>query len=305
MTGRRWIFLTFATVLAFIGLSGAVAYVADPYGLLRDPTGRKLLVFASERKVKFLMNKRYVPTNFDGLLVGTSSSANWDLSSLDGVNVFNESLEGGDAAEGRFLVDEAMAKGHYKLAVLVLSHAMTKESSIKDGLDSVDISAAIGSLFLFSDEMRVAMMHAHRTFSRSDTVPNGQIELLYPKNLEPMRLPASQLRVNPKAVEEYRAMVNTLSNAGTKIIYVIPPMYEPCYKVNKAGYDAHLQTVRDLLPPAPLVDFDGPEYLEFRSDPANYLDCFHLEPQGAAKIAAFLRQSIPAAVGPFTSNSSH
>jgi hypothetical protein len=297
VTGRRWILLTFVSLGVVVGILASIAYVVDPYGVLRDSAGRKLSVFTNERKVKVLMNKRYVPSNFDGLLVGTSSSANWDVPVVAGARIYNESLEGGDAVEGRILVNEAMRKGRYKLAVLILSHAMTWDHSVKDGMDKVSTAGAIGSLYLFSDEVRTEMIALHYRFARSDTAPDGQIELLYSKKLTPVELPSDKLRIDPIAVEEYRNLINSLESTGTKIVYVVPPMYEPCHQVNK-GYDAHLQSVRSLLPPGPVIDFDGPEYANFRSDSSNYLDCWHLEPRGAAQITHWLQKLVPEAIVP-------
>jgi hypothetical protein len=293
MIARRWIFLTFAIILAVVGVLTAVAYALDPYGVLRDPTGRSLKVFDNERKVKFLMNKRYVPANFNGLIVGTSASANWDMPILNGIKIYNESLEGGDAPEERILVNEAMQTGHYKLAILILSHAMTKEHSIKDQFDKVNITAAIGSLYLIEDEVRLGLLLNHRRFTRSDTAPNGQIELLYHKNLTPKQLPSDQLRFDPIALQQYRDLVNSLISAGTKIVYVVPPMHEPCYQLNKATYNPNLQTGREFLPPGPIIDFNGPEYLALRSDTDNYLDCWHLSSKGAAKVTAVLEELVP------------
>jgi hypothetical protein len=296
MTGRRWILLTIATVAMGVGAVWLVACTVDPYGVWRDSTGRKLSVFTDTRKVKFLMNKRYVPSNFDGLLVGTSSSANWDLPVIAGASIYNESIEGGDAVEERILVNEAMRKGHFKLALLVLSHAMTKEHSVKDGLDEMNIGRAIGSLYVFRDEIRVELAKRHHQFDRSDTAPNGQIQLPYPKNLKPLQLTPFQMQVDPVALEQYRQLIVSLRATGTKTVYVIPPMYAPCLAVNTPAYGDVLQKVRSQLPPGPLLDFDGPEYDSFRNDPDNYIDCFHLEPQGATKLVDLLQKLVPDAV---------
>ena len=66
MTSRRWLISLLAIVLSGIALCAAAAYVIDPYGLLRNSSGRALSIYFAERKVKFLMNKRYVPSNFQG-----------------------------------------------------------------------------------------------------------------------------------------------------------------------------------------------------------------------------------------------
>src|ERR1035438_230116 len=120
MTNWRWILLTFATIMTAVGVSAAIGYAVDPYGLWRDPTGRKLTVYDFERKAKFLLSRRYVPANFDGLIVGSSCSANWNVPMLAGAHIYNESLPGGTVAEEQIVVNQALLKGHYRLVVVVL-----------------------------------------------------------------------------------------------------------------------------------------------------------------------------------------
>jgi hypothetical protein len=51
-----------------------------------------------------------------------------------------------------------------------------------------------------------------------------------------------------------------------------------------------------LVPEAPVIDFDAPEYLSFRSDPENFFDPYHLEPRGASQIVSDLQRLVPAAL---------
>jgi hypothetical protein len=50
------------------------------------------------------------------------------------------------------------------------------------------------------------------------------------------------------------------------------------------------------LPLAPIINFNGPEYTAFRSDPDNYLDCWHLAPQGASTVSTLLAKLVPEAI---------
>jgi hypothetical protein len=107
MTARRWIVFTVATLVGGIAFSTALGIAVDPYGLFRDPTGRKLPIYVSTsvRRAKFLMNKRYVPANFDGLLVGASQSLLWSLPNLSVARVFNDSVGGQNTVEAQYYVN--------------------------------------------------------------------------------------------------------------------------------------------------------------------------------------------------------
>jgi len=293
MTARRWILTTVASILTVVSILAALAYAIDPYGVLRDPRGRKLPVLFSERRVKFLMNKRYVPTNFEGLMVGSSASSNWAVPTLVGYQVYNESLSGGNAAEEKLLVDQGLSTGSYKLAVFILSPPMTSDHKIQDGLDAVKSSEAVASIHLFVHEAAFTLLAMHRRFSKSETTPDGQVLFNFPQNFNLVPLGPAYFEIDPIAFQQYRSLAQTLKDRGARIVYVVPPNYEPCYQVNGANYRAYLEAIRPLLPPAPVIDFDDAEYNSLRADPDNFMDCFHVTPRGAAKVSALLETLIP------------
>jgi hypothetical protein len=297
MTARRWILRTVASILTVVGILAAVAYAIDPYGVLRDPRGRKLPVLFSERRAKFLMNKRYVPTNFEGLIVGTSASSNWAIPTLAGYQIYNESLSGGNAAEEKLLVDQGLPTATYKLAVFILSPPMTSDHKIQDGLDAVKPSEAVASIHLFVHEAGLTLLAMHRKFSKSETTPDGQVLFNFPQNFNLVPLDPAYFKIDPIAFQQYRSLAQTLQDRGARIVYVVPPFYEPCYEVNSKNYQAYLEAIRPLLPPAPIIDFQDPEFNSLRNDPDNFMDCFHVTPRGAAKVSTLLETLVPQALG--------
>ncbi len=297
MTSRRWLISLLAIVLSGIALCAAAAYFIDPYGLLRNSSGRALSIFFAERKAKFLMSKRYVPSNFQGLLIGPSSSANWDLSVVAGARMFNESIDGANAHEEKILVDQALPRGNYRLAVVILHPIMTASHDVKEGLDTASSTEAVGSIHLFVHETCLALKAAHLGFIKSSASTNGQLVFDTPRRLQPEAIKPAYLRLDPVALGQFRQMIESLQTQGVRVVYVIPPFYQPCYAVNERDMRNYLATIQPLIPSAPLIDFNSAEFDAFRNDPDNFIDCFHLEPRGAETIAGVLRQRIPALVG--------
>jgi hypothetical protein len=296
MTARLWIFTTFSTIAAVVGASAAIAYAVDPYGILRDPKGRDLIVYFFELKAKYLVNERYVPANFDGLIIGPSSSANWDVPSLAGARIYNESIPGGNAAEEQMLVDRALDKGHFKMAVFILEPSMTANHDINEGVAATKNVEAFGSFHLFAHEAAFALHAAHIKFNKSDSSPNGKLVLNYAKRIQAAKLGAGQFNIDREGLNDYRDLIESLQAKGATIVYVAPPVYEPQYKLNEAAYKTYLDTIRMYLPPGPIINMNGPEYTAFRSNPDNYIDCWHLEPQGASTVAALLEKLVPQAI---------
>ncbi len=293
MTGRRWILITLASIAAVAGVFIVNAYVADPYGVLRDPTGRKIRVYSFERPAKFFMNRRYVPANFDGLIIGPSSSVNWDIPVLAGARMYNNSLEGGDATEEQILVNQSLSRSHFKIVVAILYPSMTSQHVANEGMDKIRSSEDLCSFHMLYNELGGILTAFHYHFHTSNSEPDGTMALLYTRRLAAGPLGADYFKIDPLALEQYRATIESLRARGATIVYVVPPVYEPEYEANRASYQAWLAEIRTLMPPAPVIDLDSPEYLSLRSEPGNYMDPFHMEAQGTRQVSEILMQQVP------------
>jgi hypothetical protein len=298
MNNRRWISITLITISALACLNFVVDYIADPYGLLRDSHGRKLGIYFAERKAKFLMNKRYVPSNFDGLVIGPSSAVNWDLASMPGVSMYNDSLSGGNGTEAKRIVDQALRSGHFKLAICIIHPTMLSSHFVLDGLDTVTSAEALGSIHVLVHEAAVVLLAMHIKFGKNNP-PNGSTALPENKSFGIQVFPAESFDIDPIALNDYRSLIQSLREHGAQIVYVVPPLYEPCLDLNGVSFATYVEKVRSMLPPAPLIDLDDPEYKSFRSDSDNYVNCSHLDAQGAREIDGALAKLVPQAISSF------
>lgn len=293
MTSKKWITLTAATVFAILCVNFAVAILMDPYGLFRDPRGRQLRVVFEGRKAKYLLSKRYVPANYDGLLIGPSSSENWDPAAISGVTMYNDSVLGSNAYEEKRIVDQALPTGQFKLALCILYPTMTSNHALQDGLDAVTTVEALGSIHLFINEVAQIFSAIHLPAGRLSAADGTTPLRALPQNFVEIQYEANYFQLDPVAVDSYRQMVHELTSRGTRVVYIIPPLYEPCLRLNAVAFDAYKRRVQQLLPQAPVLDLDGREFDAFRKDANNYLDCVHVNAKGAAKIDTYLAQLIP------------
>jgi hypothetical protein len=294
LTSTRWLLntaLTFAVVICSVF---AVDYALDPYGLLRDPTGRKLPILLSDNRVKFLMNKRYIPTNFDGLLLGPSTSVNWDPSSIPGVHMYNESLGGGNAAEQLLYMQQALPRGHFKLAILVLQRTMTSTHDLKDGLDKVSSGEALGSIHLLAHEALMVRQLLHIPFHAALST-NGSRPMRETHQVIPVVVTPENFTLDPTAITDYQTIVRMMQSRSIRVLYIATPLYLPCQAdmYDQGQTAAYLQNMHDLLPAAPLINFNQPQFDAFRSDPTNFNDCVHLNTKGAQKMNAMLAELVP------------
>ncbi len=261
----------------------------DVFGLLRDPHGRALSTSNHERKAKYLLNQEYVPANFDGLIIGASASVSWAPAYLTGYHFYNESLEGGNATEERILVEHAMKKGHFKVALVGLHPRITEYHELGDGLDKATPAEALGSLNSFgieADVLLTRLTHRHRAFS-----PDGSHDMPVhvPTSLKPGE-PTTEIWQDPQSLADYKALISELQQTGTRVVYVIYPTLAEFHDYNAAVMQQYREEILKQLPPAPVVDFDGPADAAFRATRSNYIDDIHLTPQGSITLTRMIDQ---------------
>jgi hypothetical protein len=294
----RWCWRFAGTVLAAALAVAALNAAIDWYGLFRDPTGRALAGHSSERTAKFLLAHRYVGANFDGLIVGTSLTDNWDPAQVRAARLYNASLNGGNISEERMLVDEVLASGRVHLVVFCIHPFLTASIGPKSGeMNPRTLRGALGSVELLK-EYAHAGMQAAGLEQGGAFLPDGRY--LYQAPAADQRAfradPATAKRakavdapVNEAAVAEYAQLLAEARAQGARVAGFIPPMYAPYYEERKALYDAYFVRLRALFAPGELVvDFNAPPYAAYDADAGNFQDGYHLTAQGAARFSAEL-----------------
>ena len=268
----------------------------DVFGILRDPHGRYLVTSHHEPKAKYLLNRAYVPANFDALVIGASASENWDLRRFTGYRFYNESIEGGNASGQRKLVEQALPTGHFKVAIVCMFPRITSGHSLFDGLDKTRPEEAFGSLDAFT--LEGSMLLARLRHESLESSPDGSHRL--PSHVmkpDSGVIPEENIKEDPQAVADYSAMIQELRDKGTKIVYVIYPLYEPYYEKNEAEVAAFVKAVEGEYPAAPVVNLNDPEYKAFRSDPSNWIDEVHLSNSGAELLSPVINDRFHESLG--------
>ena len=275
-----WLSIGLGLLVLLLGIHLFITWKMDVFGILRDPRGRQLSTSHHERKAKWLLNHRYVPANFDALIIGPSPSVNWHLKDLTGYRFYDESLEGGDAVELRMIVEQALKTGHFKVAIVGLYPHTTQVHYFWDGLDQANIWEAYGSLNSFgieADDFGVKYLHHPRTFfpDGSHRMPVARVTAPKPGD------PKLEVQQDPAAVKDYRELVQELLAHGIKVVYVVYPLFGPSYAYNKDEMAQYMESVKQNMPSAPLIDFNTSEFDAFRNDPNNYMDEVHLSEAGS------------------------
>ena len=110
MQPRKWLVMTSSIVLITSLVIIASNRVVDIYGLYQPTRGRGLPAFGDPRIAKYLLSTHYVPENFNAVLAGSSMSANWDLTAVQRLRIYNESLDAGNIVEEKALIEAALLR---------------------------------------------------------------------------------------------------------------------------------------------------------------------------------------------------
>jgi hypothetical protein len=280
-------------------------FAFDIYGVLRNPAGRRLVPYTNERASKFLYSLRHVPTNFDGVIVGSSISANLRASELHHYRVYNLSISGSNISEQRILLDNILRVRAPRFVLFCIYPYLTQDHGTKgSGMDPQDRSAAWGSPQLLRD-YAVASFHRLGAFPlRFDwagwqdirgtgkaldadaTLADWKKRQSLPKQKDPFA-------IDPIALAEYRDLLSRVHSAGSRVVGFIPPIYAPRFELLREEftlYDGRILALFDAGDS--VVDFNAPRFRGLTSDPASFYDGYHLAQKAADRLVAELNRTL-------------
>lgn len=289
MKSGNWILAALGSLLLSSSVVVGSSYALDIFGIFHDSKGKQLAVEHNERTAKLLLNVRYVPSNFDALLVGGSSTSNWRMSALDFASFYNESLYGSNNAEEKRLVDEALAKGQFRYAICLINPYMLQSHEFHEGGGESPRREALGSVNLLREEFYGELRRTRGT--PSPYWPDGGSAMPATTGIVDPFL-SYTFQYDPIALRAFQQMLDELRSKGTRIIFLETPVYEPVYEKHRAEFDRFYASFPLRREDEPLIDFNLPKYAEFRSDPSRWVDPPHLNDASAVLASEELNKAI-------------
>jgi hypothetical protein len=296
MNTRRWLVVTVATTLAVVALAVGTNAAIDIYGLFRNPAHRSLRVYGNERVAKYLMSRGYVQANFDGVFVGSSVSANWNLGSMRSVRLYNESVNGGNIVEEKAILDQLLEHGGTGLALVLVHPYMTSEHESNGvTLAPREYWGALGSLNLldaYKNAVKVRLGREPQLFDPAGTQDFGDGTKALNARLRAMMLGTADFEIDPVALQRFREVVAELHARRIPVGFVMPPTAEPLFAPKRAAFTKYASIVlADRSSTDRVLDFSDAEFAQLR-DPDNFSDGVHLRPAGAVRLTAVIDDRI-------------
>ncbi len=263
------------TVLA--GAAAAVNYRINALGVFGDVRGKSFRSYLEDdREAKYLFSFNYVPQNFDGVLVGSSISGNWDLRKIESAKTYNFSLKDATMTEEKILVENILSRGKVHLALFCLYPRMVHTHGRRTAyMQPRDYWTALGSEQLLRG-YRNRILGRRPSFDEFGVLDFSKLE----NNPEPMRMKyhnyhQSEIVIDETAFAEYQALVDETRASGARVVAFIPPHDANAW--NTPNYAVFLSRMKALFRPGELIiDFNDPKYDQFRKNPENFYDGVHI-----------------------------
>lgn len=297
MTSRRFLIFGLGLILACAGATAGVARWLNFYGQFGDVRGAAYVPQRpNERVAKYLFAHNYIPSNFDALLVGSSSAVNWDTHGVSGYRMYNLSMSGANAADEKILVETVLRRGHIRLVAFVINSYLTGRHGPTTGeMVPRQRWSSLGSPQLLIDmalrfaARRGKIANDHDAYGTEDfTQRPGPADLATQMRLAaegklPNHERGREFAIDPLALTELRDTIETARRHGALVVLIHPAMYRGRWDAVAAEYAAFRAEIDPLFGPSvPILDFNTDRYAPIRDDLGSFYDHVHFSRAGAA-----------------------
>jgi len=306
MTAKAFVLKSIAISFLIIVTIAGTNYFIDLYGLFRNSKGIKIPVYTNERTSKYLLSFKYIPENYEGFIFGPSLSDNLDPRGIPEYKIYNASIKGANISELRFLVNNIVANGKPKLAIICLDPYLTKDHGKKSAMiDPKEYYGALGSYnllvtYVFKFLKDTKLLSAKLPVNAIDEMGYNNFNLsMQGWNAKQMILDKVQKKesettaIDTIALRELGETLDFLRVNKVKIYGYFNPVPYQIREINSKGYQEFTAKVSALFTSKDvLIDLNTPDYYSFTQDFANYSDQGHLSHQGQAFVVARLREAL-------------
>lgn len=281
----------------------AVNVYVDIYGLWLGRKDRK--VYVNERTSKYLLSFRYIPENFDGIIVGPSLSANLNPDAIKGFKVYNASIMGANISELKYLIYNVQERGNLRLAIICLDPYLTKDFGKKSSaIDPKEYYGALGSTNLLKTYLMYFVREFNlmpRRYSKDLISANGwnnfELEM---RDLNPERIIDEKVeqkkfeapKFDDRAYRELGEVVKSLKEKNVRILAYFSPIPYEIYQIGQEDYRFFETNMQKLFSDDQVLNLNDEKYKSVTSDYEHFIDHGHLSSKGQAFVLQEINESL-------------
>lgn len=313
ITPRLYIGLVLALIVICGGAFAALNWATNDFGLWRSTDQAR--IWELEKTSKYLLAHRYVPENFNSVLIGSSVSDNLDTRQIDGFKIYNLSMAGGNITEVGAAAHAFIAREESPgLFIVNLYPYLTRDTGKKSfQIHEKEYWGALYSLVPVAVWIRkvqdmAGMMHGafdesewgwNNISARFNHPPFDAHKAAMKQMLADYRSgqkapPQKERIIDPQAYKELKILLNKARAAGFDVIGFYHPVNIWKFRVMQAsGEWSYFRAQMEALfkPGEPVWDFNTRRYDYIRAQEENYVDT-HLSAAGAALLAEALEDKL-------------
>lgn len=300
-------FKTFFTRYLLLSLSIVALVISfnvymNEYGLFGDVKGKSIKIYGDERTSKHLLSLNYIPSNFDGLLIGSSVSDNIDSKEFVGGRIYNASINGAAVAELKILVDNVLAKGDLKCVIVslypILTESDEKRTSRMVPREYWGSLGSINTLDFYRVKLLVSWGRMYDYFNDYGRY-NYNLRKAGRDSMKLIQLKAAKMEpnetipVNGRAYKELDALLKTLRARGIKIFAYYHPIPQDYFVLYEKSFRSYQEKINALFVSTDVLwDYNTEEFIDFRKDYTNYCDDIHLSCNGIDTITRHINTKL-------------
>jgi hypothetical protein len=297
VTSKQWLTHSLLLTVVLAAMVLGLNYRINAFGVFGNVRGKACSTYLKEdREAKYLFSFNYIPANFDGVLVGSSISANWDTRRLQLARTYNLSIEGANISEEKILAENVFAREKVRLVLFcVYPYMVTSHGRKTAYMQPHDYSIALGSTLLLQEYLNRILARMGRRNVVDDEFgvrsQSGRERHLDPVKTDYRLSHREEIVLDETAVAEYAALLEEARAHGAYIVGFIPPHYSGVW--NGADYSAFVARMKALFrPDEKIIDFNEAEYEQFRNNRDNFYDGVHISSVGADFLASELNSQL-------------
>lgn len=300
LSPRRFVLNTFIITLLILIVTITANIYIDFYGLFRSTQGRHIVLHFNERFEKNLLSRKYVPENFDALLIGPSTSFNIDTKKWEKFKIYNLSILAGTITELKALVKNYLAVRVPRLVVIGMYPYMLKAHGMKtEYISARALYGVLGSMDIVKSyilswyhEVTGTGTYNDYGYHQYEEVPIEHAQQAIQEKASDKQY-SQDLAIDIFAWMEYRELIEELVAHGTYIVQYYHPIPRAVYEAHRKFFDTYYEWTLQLLPSdAVSINFNTFEFYDFTSNIQNYQDDCHLSGKGAKELGQILYRSL-------------
>ena len=291
-----WCYGFIITTVLLLASIIASNYYLDFYGIYGDSKGRELRIYNTDYRLsKYLFSLNYIPSNFDGLLIGSSATESYDLKKIDNFRVYNASFSAANITEQKIIADNVFSVAPMKIVIFSMNPGLTfRHGTLTNSMLPREKWRALFSTQALTTQAVAIIYSLFGKWSTTDAW--GKKRLPIDSNLEnqwPDLNLSVYLRTNEDAFDEYENLIKTARLQGARVIGFNPPMYSKKYQLGKDLYDSYSRRARSIfMPNEQIIDFMASKYDTYNNNPLYFIDGYHLSADGLEFFSSELTKAI-------------